>query len=259
MTRPNPTYRFRAMVVLAGSFCSAGLAGSAAAQDAAGSATAQAAAAAQAMSAMMISPLRVDLAAAETADTIRVVNSSGAPLAIQARLFSWAQQANEEAFAPSSDLLVTPSIVTIPAGQTQIVRVVRKGPSSQGEKRYKLIVDQLPDPNQAKAGVAMTRIRFALPVFIDSDKAQPARFDWQLSDGALQLRNLGGATARIVKVEVTGADGRAVPVDQNTLRYAFGANTITWPVTKGCSFGKVRVTAHIDGQTIDAEPTASCG
>lgn len=213
----------------------------------------------QGQAGMMISPLRVEMPASETVSAVSVHNPGDSPLAIQVRLFSWTQQANAENFAPSSDLLVTPSIVSVPAGQTQIVRVLRKTPASQGEKQFKLVVDQLPDPAKAKAGQALTRVRFALPVFVDRDRATPPKFEWTLTNGELQVKNTGGSTARIVQVQAMSLDGKAVPVEQNSLRYLFGSNTIAWPVQKGCSFGKVRVTAEIDGQTVNGEPTASCG
>lgn len=255
MTRQIRHPRKRIFVSLAGSFFLSGQALPVLAQDEAP----DPAAVARALNSMTVMPLRVEMLAQDTTEVVRVHNSSKLPLAVQSRLFSWAQEAGTDKFAPSADLLVTPSIVSIPPGQTQILRVVRKNPVGMAEKQYKLIIDQLPDPKQAQAGAAATRIRFAIPVFVDRDKAAPPRFDWHLTNDQLQLRNTGGATARVVQITVTSADGRAVPVDQNALRYVFAANAISWPVGKGCSFGKVRISAEIDGETVDAEPTTSCG
>jgi fimbrial chaperone protein len=135
---------------------------------------------------------------------------------------------------------------------------MRKTAASQGEKRFRLVIDQLPDPAKARPGVAQTRVRFALPVFVDRDKTAPASFTWRLTDGNLELANTGGAAARIVQIEVK-KNGRVVPVEQNSLRYVHGASTIAWPIGKGCSLGKVQVTAQIDGRTVDAEPVPACG
>lgn len=256
MTRTGPLEPLRKIAVLAGSFASLTLGAAVQAQDQGEAGSAEMA---KSLSSMLVTPLRVDLPGSGTGETVHVRNNTSAPMAIQVRLFTWTQQGAAESHAPSNDLLVSPSIVSIPAGQTQIVRVMRKAASSPDEKRYRLVIDQLPDPAQAKAGSAVTRIRFALPVFVDSDKASPAKLEWHMTDGELQLKNSGGAAARIVRIDVKGADGRAVPVEQNSLRYVFGSNAIAWPIGKGCSFGKVHVTAHIDGQTVDAEPTATCG
>ena len=258
MTRPVATPRTRMVLALAGSFAfSAASLQPAAAQDAAASDMAKAAAAAA--SSLAVTPLRVELDTGATAETVQVQNSTDGPMAVQIRLFAWSQQGGEDVYAPSSDLLVSPSIVSIPAGQTQLVRVLRKSAASQGEKRFRLVVDQLPDPAKARPGVAQTRVRFAIPVFVDRDKAAPAVFAWRLTDGNLELANTGGAAARVVQIAVKRADGRIVPVEQNSLRYVHGASTIAWPIGKGCSLGKVRITAEIDGRTVDAEPVPACG
>jgi len=257
MTRPVAHPRIRMAFALAGSFALSSVLGQpVVAQDAASGDMAAAAAAA---SSLAVTPLRVELAAGAAAETLQVQNSTGSAMAVQMRLFAWSQQNGEDIYTPSSDLLVSPSIVSIPAGQTQLVRLVRKAAASQGEKRFRLVIDQLPDPTKAQPGVAQTRVRFAIPVFVDRDKAAPAALAWRLTEGNIQLENTGGAAARIVQIEVKQADGRLIPVEQNSLRYVHGSSTIAWPIGKGCSLGKLRISAQIDGQTVDAEPIAACG
>lgn len=258
MTRPAACLRNRVVRALAGSFAlSAFVIQPAAAQDAAGSD--MAAAAAAAASSLAVTPLRVELAGGASAETVQVQNSTDSPMAVQIRLFAWSQANGEDVYTPSSDLLVSPSIVSIPAGQIQLVRLVRKAAASQGEKRYRLVIDQLPDPAKVRPGVAQTRVRFAIPIFVDRDKAAPAAFSWKLTDGSVELANTGGAAARIVQIEVKQADGRVVPVELNSLRYVHGASVISWPIGRGCSLGKLRISAQIDGRTVDAEPVAACG
>lgn len=260
MPRPDSFACVSKAMVLAGvfAFSPAGAQAPAPAPDEA-AASAAALEQARATASLAVTPLRVELPTATTAETVQVRNTTDSPMAVQMRIFAWTQQAGEDAYAPSGDLHVTPSIVSIPAGQTQIVRVLRKAPASQGEKRFRLVIDQLPDPAKARAGVAQTRVRFAIPVFVDRDKAPPARFAWRLTEGNLELENSGGAAARIVQIEVKGADGRIVPVEQNALRYVLGSSTIAWPIGNGCSLGKVTVTAQIDGHTVDGEPVPACG
>lgn len=256
MTRSAAFPRASMAIAAVGSFALvAGLA-PASAQDAPAR---DSAAAATAAASLAVTPLRIELPTGTAAETVQVQNTTASPMAVQVRLFGWTQQGGEDVYTPSSDLLVSPSIVSIPAGQTQLVRVMRKGAATQGEKRFRLVVDQLPDPAKARPGVAQTRVRFAVPVFVDRDQAAPAAFAWRMTDGALELANTGGSAARIVQIEVNKPGGQIVPVEQNSLRYVHGASTIAWPIGKGCSLGKVHVTAQIDGQTVDAEPVPACG
>lgn len=208
---------------------------------------------------LSIAPLRVEIEGNGPGATVRLTNASNRPLPVQARLFAWSQTDGEDVYAPSSELVVSPSITSIPSGQTQVVRVLRRGAASPGEKRYRLAVDQLPDPALVRPGTAQTRIRFTLPVFVDRDKAQPAEFAWRIAKDRIELENRGGATARVLEIEVKARDGRVIPVDRNALRYVLGNSTIAWSLENGCSLGPVRVTAQIDGQSVDAIASPSCG
>ncbi len=208
---------------------------------------------------LAISPLRLELDRAANGATVYLTNSSTTEVAVQTRIFAWSQEDGSDTYAPSADLTVSPSISMIPPGETQIVRVLRKGAASPGEKRFRLAVDQLPDPSRARAGQASARIRFTLPVFVDRDTAAPASLAWRMKDDRIELANNGGATARVVSISVKSASGEDVSVAKNTLRYVQGNSTISWPVGKGCSLGSVHITAQIDGQTVDAQPISTCG
>lgn len=207
---------------------------------------------------LSIAPLRIEIAGNGTGATLRLTNASSHALPVQTRLFAWSQANGEDIYAPSTDLIVSPSIASIPAGETQIVRVLRTGAASAGEKRFRLAVDQLPDPASVRPGTMQTRIRFTLPVFVDREMAAPAAFSWRIVNDRIELSNSGGATARVVNIEVKDQGGRAVAVERNALRYILGNSTISWPLRDGCSLGPVRVTAQIDGQAIDAVAAPTC-
>lgn len=255
MTRSASILRACGMIVAGGSLLAA--APPSAAPEAAADEVAGGNAAAPGPAILSIAPLRVEIE--ETGATVRLTNASDHALPVQARLFAWSQADGEDIYVPSNELVVSPSITSIPSGQTQVVRVLRKGAPSPGEKRFRLAVDQLPDPAQARPGQALTRIRFTLPVFVDRDKAQPAKFAWRVANDRIELANTGGATARVLDLEVKTADGRIVPVERNALRYVLGNSTITWPLGNGCSLGPVRVTAQIDGQAVDGLAASACG
>jgi len=207
---------------------------------------------------LAISPLRIEIDDADRGATVMLTNTSERALPVQSRLFAWSQESGEDVYAASSDLTISPSIASIPPGETQIVRVLRSGAASPGEKRYRLVVDQLPDPAAARAGAAEARIRFAVPMFLDRTKTAPAQLDWRIGANGIELTNTGGATARILQLNVKTANGTQVPVERNSLRYVLGNSTIAWPVENACSLGPVTVTVSIDGRTVDAQPRSTC-
>jgi fimbrial chaperone protein len=207
---------------------------------------------------LAISPLRIEIDDADRGATVMLTNTSERALPVQSRLFAWSQAGGEDVYEASSDLTISPSIASIPPGETQIVRVLRSGAASPGEKRYRLVVDQLPDPAAARAGAAEARIRFAVPMFLDRTKTAPAQLDWRIGAKGIELTNTGGATARVLQLDVKTANGTSVPVERNSLRYVLGNSTIAWPVENACSLGPVTVTVSIDGRTVDAQPRSTC-
>jgi len=75
-----------------------------------------------------VSPVRASLSAQERVVALRVSNSGTEPSSIQAELMAWRQQGGEEIHEPSRDVLVTPPIFTVPAGDTQVIRVGLRRP-----------------------------------------------------------------------------------------------------------------------------------
>ena len=252
MTRTaTTTMRKIAMIVAGGSFA-LGLAPALQAQPDDGVSVADRAAV------LNIAPLRFEFSKDEATATLRLTNTSARDLPVQTRVFAWTQDGGEDTYAPSTDLTVSPSIISIPAGQTQIVRVMRRSAPGQGEKRFRLAVDQLPDPDAAKFGGADALIRFTIPVFADRETAAPARLDWRIAADRIELVNAGGQTSRVAGIKVTTSGGREIEVERNSLRYVQGSSTIAWPIQGGCGLGRVKITAQLDGQTVDVEPQTLC-
>lgn len=249
MIRPCLTLRASAALAIGGSCLSAMLVTS----------PAPAADAGEFGAGLAITPLRIEIDGASGGATVMLTNTSHRALPVQSRLFAWSQVDGEDVYDASADLTISPSIASIPPGETQIVRVLRPGAASPGEKRYRLVVDQLPDPAAARAGAAEARIRFAVPMFLDRTRSAPAQLDWRIGAHGIELANTGGATARVLQLAVKTANGTAVPVERNSLRYVMGNSTIAWPVENACSLGPVTVTVSIDGRTVDAQPRSTCG
>lgn len=208
---------------------------------------------------LTVSPLRFEFDKAASGQTLRLINTGVQPLVVQLRLFAWDQSPDQDSFSPSRAVTISPSIATVAPGQTQIVRLVRSAPASAGEKRFRLTVDQLPDPKLDRGTAASTRLRFVLPVFVDRDQAPAARLDWRLAPGQLEVSNTGGQSARISSLRLTGSAGRALEFEESLgLRYVHGGRTVAWKLPNACSQGPIRVTADADGETVDVQP-APCG
>ena len=257
MTRPAVSQRLFALILAGGSFLA--LTAPVVRAEPAAPAVAAPVAAPPGLARLNIAPLRLELDASKPTATLMLTNTSERAVPVQTRLFAWSQDGGEDRFAPSSALTISPSIISIPAGATQIVRLLRTGAASPGEKRFRLAVDQLPDPTMAISGAAEARLRFTIPVFLDRDTAAPAQLGWKVGPDKIEVNNSGGSTARIVSIEVTTAAGKVVPLERNSLRYVLGSSAIAWPLPSACGLGPVTITAQVDGKMANAQASPSCG
>lgn len=205
-----------------------------------------------------VAPLRLELDGPGAIATLRITNPSSRDVPVQLRLFAWTQEGGEDRYAPSSDLALSPSITAIPAGQTQVFRLMRTAAPLAGEKRYRVAIDQIPDGEAQRSGVAEARIRFTVPVFVGRAQAQPADLSWRLLDDRLELANRGGRTARIAGIGAKSQDGKPVQLQRSGLRYVHGGSAISWPLDGGCALGPVAVSAQVDDRTIDAQAQPAC-
>ncbi|GGD74189.1 fimbrial biogenesis chaperone [Croceicoccus mobilis] len=206
-----------------------------------------------------VAPLRLELDGAATAATMRLRNPASRKIGVQVRVFAWSQVDGEDVYAPTSDVTVSPSIIQIKPGDTQVFRVVRTTPQGTAEQRYRVAIDQLPDPSLRHHGEFTPRLRFTIPLFVDRAAAQPAELAWTVSGDRLMLDNAGGQTVRIAGLQLNDAAGSSVGILRNGLRYVQGANNAEWQLDGGCPNGPVEVAALIDGEEtrVQAQPACS--
>ena len=206
-----------------------------------------------------LAPLRIEMDGEQRAETLRVYNPSPRAIGVQVRAFGWKQEAGKDVYFPSNDVMVSPSIITIAPGDTQIFRVVRRDRPAEGERRYRVAVDQLPDPELLRGGEAQARIRFTIPMFIDRATAQPANIAWSVGSDGLTATNSGQQTARLVNLSLKDAQGQPIPVETGGLHYIQGGSTLNWVMPGGCPTGAVTISAMIDSQVIDVPAANTCG
>ncbi|MXO91405.1 fimbrial biogenesis chaperone [Pontixanthobacter aquaemixtae] len=206
-----------------------------------------------------LAPLRIEMDGEQRAETLRVYNPSPRAIGVQVRAFGWKQESGADVYFPSNDVMISPSIITIAPGDTQIFRVVRRDLPAAGERRYRVAVDQLPDPELLRGGEAQARIRFTIPMFIDRETAQPAQIAWSIGSDGLTATNSGQQTARMVNLSLTDAAGQPVTAETGGLHYIHGGSSRSWTIPGGCPTGPVTVSASIDNQVVNVQATNTCG
>jgi fimbrial chaperone protein len=183
----------------------------------------------------VISPVRLELGAANRSGAITVRNQGSDRLAFQLEAMEWRQDADgQDQYLATQELVFFPRIMNVEAGQDSLVRVGAKTPLVQTEKTYRLFIQELPGPAksaQGKAAQVNFLIRFGAPIFVGP--AQPrdslAIETLALAKGAISLsaHNTGNRHQVVQGVFLKGVDGSGNEVYSLTLadRYLLAGAT----------------------------------
>ena len=127
-----------------------------------------------------VSPVRVELSAAQRSVALMVRNeSSDEPVVVQLRTVAWSQNAGDDVYASTGDLIAAPPIFTIAPGGSQVVRIgLRHAPASDQEAGYRLYLQEIPRaPKPGFAGVQIA-LEMSLPIFVKPATETAARLRW---------------------------------------------------------------------------------
>ena len=210
---------------------------------------------------LSIAPLRVELPAASEYASMQLGNAMDRPVAIQVRIFRWHQENGRDIYAPSADLIASPSLFRVAPGATQDFRIIRQAALPGGsEHRYRVVIDQLPEPVSNGGQAAATRLQLLVPLFANSETVAPARLEAMVSETGVTLTNTGGRAARIDNLALSGADGAQITVPTDQVRYIHSGSAVTYPLAGySCANGPAqRLVGQVDSARFDAQPASRC-
>lgn len=162
-------------------------------------------------SSLEISPVSVNLIAGQNVKVIEVRNRGGSAVAIQIRAYAWSQSGNTDILAPTTDVILSPPIFTIPVGASQTIRLLVRAKNGTGERSYRLLLDEVPSPGAARNQVGIA-FRISLPV-IAAAAAPPSRsLEWHARRGPgnqvlVSAANIGNVYDKVHAIAVTLPDG----------------------------------------------------
>jgi len=114
-----------------------------------------------------VNPIRVDLTAQTRTGTVTVRNSGDDPVVVQISVQGWAQNAGKDVLTDTKEMIVSPPIVTIPAGQEQIIRLgLRRAPDAQRELAFRMFLQEVPPPPRPGFQGLVVALRIGLPIFV---------------------------------------------------------------------------------------------
>ena len=206
---------------------------------------------------LQISPVMINLRAAQAATGISLQNDGDAPIYGQVRVFLWEQKGGDDVLTPTDELIASPPVLQIGAKSTQTIRLVRRaGATAPGpERQYRVLIDEVPTTAEAREGVAI-KLQYSVPVFIAATAPNVApQLAWQFfkRDGAWYLRvtNSGTLHAQIGATTLVTADGKELELSKGLLGYALAGRQREWrlPIAPAAPLaGALTIRANINAR-----------
>jgi fimbrial chaperone protein len=196
---------------------------------------------------LQVAPVSVEVAAPGAAATLTVRNEGERPLDAQIRVFKWTQVNGEDKLEPTDDVAASPPLVSLKPGSNYVVRVVRTNKTPvAAEEAYRLLIDELPSPNQKRAGTVNIVLRYSIPVFFNSPTGGAPKLTWALQRRAnkpvVVATNDGDRRVRLAKLKVTDSKGATADFGEGLAGYVLSHSTKVWTVparVKGFGTGSV--------------------
>lgn len=200
-----------------------------------------------------ISPLSLGLTPAQRAASLTLLNEADTPVSLQVRVFSWQQDVDAGMLlSPTSDVALSPAMVTLAPGATQLVRVLARGTGEAGERYYRVLVDELPSGAGASRDQVQVLTRYSLPLFLEPRVAGLPRLTLQAQhcqDGRQRLLvgNSGERRARLADWRLLAGD-EVLTLQPGLAGYALAGGTLTLPLPSGMAWPAtpVRLVAGTD-------------
>lgn len=186
---------------------------------------------------LQVGPISIGMVGKERTSTVTVRNPGAEPMNVQVRTVDWSQPNGEDSYAPSSTLVASPPTFVVPAGQSQVVRVViTNTESSANERAWRLIFDELPPPRSAGATGVSVPIRILVPVFLTPSLTARPALKWQAARSGpgvkVTVANTGPVHERLMGLSVSSG-GAAVSGPDPLYGYVLAGSSRSWSLKGG--------------------------
>jgi fimbrial chaperone protein len=209
---------------------------------------------------LQVAPISVAFSPQEKAKEIWLTNTSERPIRAQTRVLIWSQVAGQDQVNPTRDLVASPSITEIKAGEQQLIRIIRIAPQNTAvEQTYRLLIDELPSSAQADAQTGLQLLlQYSIPVFIQPSDSIAMRngltllnqVNFQYQNQQLIVKNNAKSHIRISELIYINPNGERIPLINGLVGYALAGQSMRWDIPESKKIlpnGKFEARINSDG------------
>ncbi|KAF1700712.1 fimbrial biogenesis chaperone [Pseudoxanthomonas kaohsiungensis] len=231
---------------------------------------------------LQVNPIMLEFAPGEQSQALWLTNSGTQPLKAQVRVGRWTQADGKDQNESSRDLVASPAILDIAAGEQQLVRIIRpRIEPLQSEAAYRLTIDELPvDGSELERSGVQFLLRYSVPVFVLAEGTEPlgptrrtanspahapspvglsAMLQDQGDKSLLRVSNPARQRVRMSNLAWVGSDGQRTELASGLFGYVLAGQEMQWTIplspqqrAKGGTL-KVRFNDDPNDQTLPLE------
>lgn len=209
---------------------------------------------------LQVAPISVSFSPQEKAKEIWLTNTSERPIRAQTRVLIWSQVSGQDQVNPTRDLVASPSITEIKAGEQQLIRIIRIASQNTAvEQTYRLLIDELPSSGQADAQTSLQLLlQYSIPVFIQPTNSIAMRngltllnqVNFQYQNQQLIVQNNAKSHIRMSELTYINPNGERIPLINGLVGYALAGQTMRWDIPESKKIlpnGKFEARINSDG------------
>jgi fimbrial chaperone protein len=189
---------------------------------------------AAAASDIRVAPVVLDPLPGARTTSLTLANAERKPVRVQVRVMKWSTRTGTDVLEPTTDVVASPPFATLTPEQHYLVRVVRTAKAAPvGEEAYRVLVDEVPDPADARPGTVNLVVRQSIPVFFSDLPRRTPQVAWRLErtpgGPVLVGRNSGNRRFRIADLQVE-ANGRRIAARSGLVGYVLAGSELRVPL-----------------------------
>jgi fimbrial chaperone protein len=171
--------------------------------------------------ALRVGPTRIEIGARHPVVALEVQNAADAPTLTQIDVFVWTQEGAGDVLVSTTDVIATPLVLSLAAGETRVVRVgLREQNPTSVERSYRLFVREVAPTSAPGTGLQFA-LRIGVPVFALPAEARSgavnasADLGWRwISDingcATVQLSNPSARHERVLAAQMLSRGGEVL-------------------------------------------------
>ena len=180
-----------------------------------------------------VNPVQINLPADRKAASLRLTNSDSAPVSVRVLTYKWTQVDGLDVHTPTSNVIVSPPMFTMAAGQAQLVRSGLRDRAASGA--YRVILEEIPSDKPVKGQVQIV-LRLNLPLYVlprDGGRTDLSWRAWRDPSGDLFVegRNQGSLPGQVLALAAVQSGRRHVLSSQ--MGVVLPGSARRWKADKG--------------------------